>query len=84
MYHTGEALHVSFSPDGKLLATSGSNTLKLWDVSTQRTRLTVGFDRGDLCLAVFSPVENTLAVAHKDGVELWDVAKLLEAFAQSE
>ncbi len=84
MCHTGYALDVSFSPDGKLLATSGSNRLKLWEVSSQRTRLTVEFNRLDLCLAVFSPVENTLAVAHREGVELWDVNRLLRSLGDRE
>ena len=72
--HTEEVASVAFSPDGTLLA-SGSldDTVKLWDVSTERQIATLP-GRPPLLVA-FSPDGKTLAVGTWDHtVELWDVA----------
>ena len=72
--HTEIVTSVAFSPDGTLLA-SGSldNTVKLWDVSTERQIATLPGKQP--ALVAFSPDGKTLAVGIWGlTVELWDVA----------
>jgi WD40 repeat protein len=78
--HIGLVYEVSFSPNGKLLATaSGDNTVKLWDTSTGLEIKTL---RGhtDWVLGVsFSPNGKLLATASADNtVKLWDTSTGLE------
>ena len=66
-----EASVVTFSPDGKTLATAGWHG-KLWDARTGAVRQTLGesFDR--LCVA-YSPDGRLLVSGGKDGlVQVWD------------
>ena len=82
--HSGRVMSVSFSPDGKTLASSG-NTIVLWDVPTgkQKTVLT-GHEHPHDVWSVrsvsFSPDGKTLVsgvnvIGTKDStVRLWDVA----------
>ena len=65
---------MAFSPDSKVLASSGwDGALYLWDVQTGK-QLKALPDTGALALAVaFSPDGTTLATGHWDGiVRLWD------------
>ncbi len=66
-------LSVSFSPDGKTLA-SGSvdDTIRLWDVATGDTIRTLTGHKRDVYSVAFSPDGKTLASASKT-VRLWDV-----------
>jgi WD40 repeat protein len=69
---------ITFSPDGKILATGSSlyeNKVKLWDVATgQELRTFVGHTHHIESLA-FSPDGKTLASGSYDAtVQLWDVA----------
>jgi WD40 repeat protein len=80
--HAGTAHSVAFSPDGKLLASGGGGTAKLWDLATNKARTVIKTEDGlDVYCVAFSPDGLTLAVGvgsrDFDGsygeVRLWDV-----------
>jgi WD40 repeat protein len=78
------AIHIAFSPDGKLLAQTSQNPdVVLWDVVTgQEVRRMRTYP--SVTVAAFSPDGRTLAAASAGGaITLWDVAtgKLLQPSA---
>ena len=83
----GPATRVTFSPDGKLLATSGwDNIAILWDVDTRTVRFT--FKHEEVVRAIlFSPDGRHLATGSMDTTtKLWDVetGKQFRSFAHPE
>jgi WD40 repeat protein len=73
--HTDVVLSVDFSPDGKILATSGAdNSIKFWDTTDwKETPPSLGQKKPVVSLA-FSPDGRTLASASADGtMKLWNV-----------
>ena len=66
---------VTFSPDGKILATVGADeTIKLWDVKTVKVQATLKGHKGQVYSVAFSPNGKTLASAGEDKtIKLWDV-----------
>jgi WD40 repeat protein len=74
--HRGDVYHAEFSPDGKLLATSGRDrTVRLWDVATSETRRVLTGHTQDVNWVAFAPDGRTLASASEDRtVKLWDTA----------
>jgi WD40 repeat protein len=61
-----------FSPDGKLLATSG-DTVRLWNARQGTLTATLPVDGSGP--PIFSPDGHTLAVANENGVHLWNVRR---------
>ena len=71
--HSGEASAVSFSPDGKTIATGGLDGAALWDLSGHRIRSFSG--AGRISALTFSHDGSELATGGDDGsARIWDVA----------
>jgi WD40 repeat protein len=71
--HTSEVWGISFSPDGKMLASASvDNTVKLWDTSTGKEIKTLIGHTNEVWGISFSPDGKMLASASKDKtVKLW-------------
>jgi WD40 repeat protein len=67
------ATSVHFSPDSSVLAVCYGRSIKLWDVSEGKDRLTISQSHND-CVLAFSPDGQHLAVGHEAGVDLRDVS----------
>jgi WD40 repeat protein len=74
--HQGDVYHAEFSPDGKVLATSGQDrTVRLWDAATGESRRVLTGHSHDVNYVTFSPDGRTLATASEDQtVKLWDAS----------
>jgi WD40 repeat protein/serine/threonine protein kinase len=78
--HRADVLVVSWSPDGKLLATgSRDGTAKVWDAVDGRELLTLHGHRGLVSSVSWSPDSKRLATASDDEtVKVWEVASVRE------
>ncbi|MEW5856684.1 MAG: WD40 repeat domain-containing protein, partial [Cyanobacteriota bacterium] len=74
--HDSSVNSVSFSPDGKTLASgSGDKTIKLWEVATGKLLTTLTGHDSPVSSVSFSPDGKTLASGSVDKtIKLWDVA----------
>lgn len=73
---TSGACGIAFSPDGKMLASSGADkTVRLWDVARRRPIGELQGHSNPVCGLAFSPNSKILASESIDeAVRLWDVA----------
>ncbi|MEZ6059688.1 MAG: serine/threonine-protein kinase [Planctomycetaceae bacterium] len=77
--HTGEAFHITQSPDGKLLATSGSDGVRLWDTTTWQPVRHLSEHTSDVNFSEFTPDGTRTLSASDDGTvkirdtQTWEV-----------
>src|SRR5205814_1999304 len=74
--HTDSVSSVTFSPDGKRLASaSADKTVKVWDLATGQEALTLRGHTGYVRRVAFSPDGKRLASASADKtVKVWEAA----------
>ena len=77
MGHTKPVLRLAFSPDGKTLASTASESrysVTLWELATRREKATLTGHKHKIFSVGFSPDGQALATASYDqSVRLWDV-----------
>ena len=78
--HRGRVNSVSFSPDGKTIASGSSDeTVRLWDVETGIEKRRFIGHTGNVLSVSFSPDGKTIASGGRDGtIHLWDVETGIE------
>jgi WD40 repeat protein len=79
--HDGPINCLTFSPDGKLLASGDRDgVVRLWNVGTGKEVHKLDTGRGEILTAVFAPHGKTLATSGTDGIiRLWHTATGKEA-----
>eukprot|EP00913_Durusdinium_trenchii_P008989 g8455.t1 len=73
--HGAQARFVTFSRDGKQLATGGQDRIaRIWDAATMTEKFTLSGHEGIVCFGAFSPDGKTFATGGNDmTVRLWDM-----------
>jgi WD40 repeat protein len=73
--HSNNVEAIAFSPDGDTVASgsSGTNSLKVWQVSDGSSR-NFGTGTNPVFFVAFTPGGGTLASADQDSIKLWNVA----------
>lgn len=70
--HSGWVYKISFNSDGNLIATAGSDGIRLWALSGQPIPQFCGGTQGNVGYVVFHPNENLLTAILKDRVHFWN------------
>jgi len=73
LVHTDQVLAVTFSPDGKLLASTSLSEVRVWEVSTGTEVKSLPSGDGWTYSVAFSP-DGRLLAAGAGVIKLWDVA----------
>jgi WD40 repeat protein len=72
--HHRDGRQIAFSPDGRLLATGGWQSVHLWETSTSKERARFTGHRGEVNSIAFSPDGRTLTTGSFDtALVFWDV-----------
>ena len=72
--HTETAMHVSFSPDGKILASSGSDkTIRLWHTETGEFLLSVNPPTNPIHLKFSADGKTLIGKDRKGTISFWDI-----------
>jgi WD40 repeat protein len=72
--HRNRVTSVSFSPDGKTLASSSDdNTIKIWDIATGKEIRTLDGLHNGVNSIGFSPDGKTLASGNDNTIKIWDI-----------
>ena len=74
--HTAEVRMLVFSPDGKILASTGDDsTTRLWNTESGQQLAVLSAGRGSHSLIAFSPDGTTIVTGNRNGtIQTWDVA----------
>jgi WD40 repeat protein len=68
--HTGPVETVTFSPDGRMVATSSKDgTIRVWETATGKVRMI--FEDNNSSAVAFNPTKSILAVGRDNTVRLW-------------
>lgn len=71
--HRFKTNFVTYSPDGKLIASVGVDTVKLWNATDYSLKFALGGSTGDINMAAFSPDSRKVAISNYDGwIYLWN------------
>ncbi|RKU28207.1 hypothetical protein C6499_10300 [Candidatus Poribacteria bacterium] len=72
--HPSNIPSVTFSPDGKVLASGGQDKLYLWDIDSGARKLSITGHTDGVYSIVFSPDSKVLASGSSEQIHLWDIA----------
>lgn len=75
--HTEAVLHVSYAPDGRMLASGGGDTtVRFWDINTATPKFTCRGHKNHVLCTAWSPDGKRFVSADKNGVMIvWDPLK---------